>query len=174
MNLPPRRLRARARLPSPPDNPFLTRHQAFIRSLPCVSCGKPTPSECAPVRMHAGLGSPPTENYLVPLCSPVKLWQDCCHSRKFYRGAARFWSELGIDPLDLAWQLWRVSGDMTAGLRAVMLARQAASRQRRVPRDGKGSSPRSALDRRAALRRRLRPVTPPVNSELPLLVESRS
>jgi hypothetical protein len=176
MNPPSHRLRSQAQLPSPPDNPLLTRHQAFIRALPCLSCGKSAPSECAQVRMHAGLGLPPSDRYLVPLCGPATVWQDCCHSRKHYRGAARFWSELGIDPLDLASQLWRVSGDVTAGLRAVMLARQAASRQRRVPRDGTGSSPRSALNR-GALRNRLRPTamgTPPMSSELPLLVESRS
>jgi hypothetical protein len=177
MNPPLHRLRARARLPSPPDNPLLTRHQAFIRALPCVSCGKPAPSECAQVRLHAGLGLPPSDRYLVPLCGPATVWQDCCHSRKFYRGAARFWSELGIDPLDLACQLWRVSGDVTAGRCAVMRARQAVSRQRRIRRDGKGSSSRCALDRGAALRYRLRPtalVIPPMSSELPLLVESRS
>ena len=177
MNPSLRRLRARGRLPSPPDNPLLTRHQTFIRALPCVSCGKPAPSECAQVGMHAGLGLPPSDRYLVPLCGPATVWQDCCHSRKHYLGAARFWSELGIDPLDLAAQLWRVSGNVAAGLRAVMLARQAASRLRRVRRDGKGSSPRFALDGRAALRVPLRPtamVTSPMSSELPLLVESRS
>lgn len=168
MNPMPRRLRAR--LPSPPDNRLLTRHQAFIRALHCVVCGKPAPSECAQVRMQAGYGLPPTEHYLVPLCGPATVWQDCCHSRKHYLGAARFWSELGIDPLELACALWRVSGDVTAGLRAVMLARQAAagqrpSLQRRLP----FASPRSAPDRGAALRNRLRPaamVTSPRSSEL--------
>jgi hypothetical protein len=172
----PRRLRARARLPSPPDNPLLTRHQAFIRVLPCVSCGKSAPSEGAQVRLQAGRGLAPTDHYLVPLCGPATVWQDCCHSRKHYRGAARFWSELGIDPLDLAARLWRVSGDVTGGLRAVMLARQAASRRRRDRRDGTGRAPRCALDR-GALRDRLTPtamVIPPMSSELPLLVESRS
>jgi hypothetical protein len=176
MNPPSRRLRSRPPLPSPPDNPLLTRHQAFIRGLPCLSCGKRAPSECAQVRMHAGLGIPASDRYLVPLCGPATVWQDCCHSRKHYLGAARFWSELGIDPLDLASQLWRVSGNVRAGLRTVMRARQA-SRQRRVRRGGKGSSPRSALDRGAALPDRVRltaMVAPPMSSELPLLWESRS
>ena len=176
MSAPPRRLRAQARLPSPPDNPLLTRHQAFIRALPCLSCGKPGPSECAEVRMQANLGFPRADDYLVPLCGPATVWQDCCHSRKHYLGAARYWSELGINALDLVWQLWRVSGDVTAGWRAVMLARQAASRQRRIRRDGKESSPRGALDRGTALRDRLKAtaiVTPPISSELPFL-ENRS
>jgi hypothetical protein len=173
----PRRLRARTPSPSHPDNPVLMRHQSFIRSLPCLACGKPAPSECAYVGMLAGLGLPSTEHYLLPLCGPATVWQDCCHSRKHYRGAARFWSGLGIDPLDLASQLWRVSGNVTAGLRALMRARQAAAYQRWVRRGGKEGSPRSSLDRGAALRDRLRPtamVIPPMSSELPLLVESRS
>ena len=169
MNPMPRRLRAR--LPSPPDNSLLTRHQAFIRSLPCLSCGKRAPSECAQVGMLAGLGLRGTDYYLVPLCGPATVWQDCCHSRKHYLGAARFWSELGIDPVDLAFQLWRVSSDVTGGRRAVMLAR----RECQVRRDGKGRAPRYALDR-GALRDRLRPIAmvTPISSDLPLLVESRS
>ena len=154
MNPMPRRLRAR--LPSPPDNSLLTRHQAFIRSLPCLSCGKRAPSECAQVGMLAGLGLRGTDYYLVPLCGPVTVWQNCCHSRKHYRGAARFWSELGIDALGVARQLWRVSGDVTAGHRVVARARQTASPQHRIRVDGKGRSPRFALDR-GALRNRVRP-----------------
>ena len=125
--------------------------------------------------MLAGLGLRGTDYYLVPLCGPATVWQDCCHSRKHYLGAARFWSELGIDPRDLACQLWRVSSDVTAGMRAVIAA-QAASRQRRNRRHGKGIAPRYALDR-GALRDRMRPiaiVTAPISSELSSLVESRS
>src|SRR5204863_6199504 len=120
-----------APLPSPPENSLLTRHQAFIRSLPCLSCGKRAPSECAQVGMLAGLGLRGTDFYLVPLCGPATVWQDCCHSRKHYLGAARFWSELGINPIDIAAQLWRVSSNVTAGLRTIMRARQAAAHQRR-------------------------------------------
>jgi hypothetical protein len=171
MNPMPRRLRAR--LPSPPDNRLITQHQAFIRSLPCLSCGKRAASECAQV---GGLGLRGTDYYLVPLCGPATVWQDCCHSRKHYRGPARFWSELGIDPVDLALQLWRVSADGTAGRRAVIAAQQAASRQRRNRRDGKGRAPGCMLDR-GALRDQLRPiaiVTPRMSSVLSLLVENRS
>jgi hypothetical protein len=117
-----------------------------------------------------------TDYYLVPLCGPATVWQDCCHSRKHYIGAARFWSELGIDPVDLAFQLWRVSSDVTAGRRAVIAAQQAASRQRRNRRDGKGSSQRRVLDRGTALRNRLQPIAmvTPMSSDLALLVDSRS
>ena len=176
MRTPPRLLRRQSHGSTPPDYPALKRHQRFIRSLPCLGCGKPAPSECAYIGRLAGLGSHGTDYYLVPLCGPATVWQDCCHSRKHYLGAARFWSELGIGPLDLAAQLWRVSGDVTAGLRAVMLARQAAGRrlslQKRLP----FASPRCTPDRGAA-RDRLRPtamITTPRSSELLLRLESRS
>jgi hypothetical protein len=165
-----RRLRGPSTLP---DDPIAMRHQRFIRSLPCLSCGKPAPSECASIGMLPGLGIVPGERYLVPLCGPATVWQDCCHSRKHYRGAVRFWSELEIDPLDLASQLWRVSGDVTAGRRVVARARHAAARQHRMRVDGKGRSPRLAL----ALQNRFRPtamVNLPTILELPLLLENRS
>src|SRR5205085_11788965 len=119
--------RRRSRGPSTPsDDPIVTRHQRFIRSLPCLGCGKPAPSECAYVGMLPGLGILPGPRYLVPLCGPATVWQDCSHNRKQYRGAVRFWSELGIEPIELASELWRVSGDVAAGRRTVMGARPAA------------------------------------------------
>jgi len=157
--------------PTLPDQPIVTRHQRFIRSLPCLSCGKPAPSECAYVGRLPGLGILPGQRYLVPLCGPATVWQDCCHSRKHYRGAARFWSALGIEPIELASELWRVSGDVAAGRRTVMRARQAAmaAHQRRNRREPKRSLPRSALDQ-------LRPiamVTAPTSPELPFYWDSR-
>jgi len=163
--------RRRSQPSTAPDDPILTPHQSFIRSLPCLGCGRPAPSECATIGRLARLGVGERHQYLVPLCGPPTVWQDCCHSRKHYRGAARFWSELGIDPFDLALQLWRVSGDVPAGMRALVRARQAAgsSRQRRRWREARGSSPRSALHLGAALRDQLRPipmVRPATNPEL--------
>jgi len=169
--------RRRLRGPSPlPDDPIVTRHQRFIRSLPCLSCGKPAPSECASIGMLPGLGILPSDRYLVPLCGPATLWQDCCHSRKHYRGTARFWSELGIEPLDLAFQLWRVSGDATAGLRAMGCARQASAHHDRNLGDFR-SSERCALDWRAARRHRLWQTTivpRSMSSEFAWWLESRS
>lgn len=166
MTSPHRRLRGRSQ-PTSPDHPILTGHQRFIRSLPCLVCGKPAPSECACVGMLAGLGITIGDRYFLPLCGPATVWQDCCHSRKHYLGAARFWSEFGLEPLDLAAELWRVSGDVMVGLHAVRRARQGAapSPQRRTR-----SSLRSGLDRGAAPRDRLRPtviITQPITSERP-------
>jgi hypothetical protein len=119
---PPGRRSAPATLP---DNHLLSRHHGFIRALPCVACLKLPPSECAHIGMPAGLSLSPSERDLLPLCGPATIWEDCCHSRKWFLGSARFWSALGIDPLDLAYRLWRVSGDVQAGEYFVMRARQA-------------------------------------------------
>jgi hypothetical protein len=119
MRVPARLARAVAPSPIGPASLVLEQHRAFIRSLPCVACGRPAPSECANVRERSG------DRYTVPLCGPPTVWQDCCHSRLYYRGRTHFWSELGIDPLALAARLWRVSGDREAGVHAVMRARQA-------------------------------------------------
>src|SRR5947207_7931300 len=172
--------RRRSRGPSTlPDDPIVTRHQRFIRSLPCLSCGKPAPSECAYIGRLPELGIVPGHRDLVPLCGPATIWQDCCHSRKHYRGAVRFWAELGIEPIELASELWRVSGDVAAGRRTVMRAQQTAmaAHQRRNGREPKRRFPRSALDRGAALRDQLRPIatlTAPTSPELPLYWDSRS
>ena len=113
--------------PTLPANHLLSRHQAFIRALPCLACRKSAPSECAHIGMPAGLGLSPSERDLVPLCGPATIWEDCCHSRKWFLGAAPFWSTLGIDPLELAYRLWRVSGDAKAGEYLVLRARHARS-----------------------------------------------
>ena len=91
MNMPLRCLRAQALSATAPDNPFMAKHQAFIRALPCVVCGKPAPSECACIRFHPGIGLPASDPYLLPLCGPATVWDDCCHSRKHFLGSARFW-----------------------------------------------------------------------------------
>jgi hypothetical protein len=176
MSASPRRSRGPSQPSAAPDDALLTQHQAFIRSLPCLSCGKPAPSECAYVGIIAGLGI--HDRWLVPLCGPATVWQDCCHSRKHFLGAGRFWSELGIDlPGELARQLWLVSGDASAGLRAMARAREATARQHRKVQDTKESSWRSALDRRAAPRHRF-PSTAmqprPMRSEFAWWLESRS
>ena len=68
---------------------------------------------------------------MLPLCGPRTVWEDCCHSRQHDLGL-RFWSALGIDPLDLAFRQWSVSGDLPAGEQLVRQARQkiASHRQR--------------------------------------------
>ena len=173
MTSPSRRLRAQSQSSSSPDDLSLTSHQAFIRSLPCLSCGKRAPSECAYVGM---LGLLPSHWYFVPLCGPATVWQDCCHSRKHHSGAARFWAELGLDPIDLAFELWRVSGDLTAGLRTITEARESAAPHYRNLEESR-SSYRSGPNGRAAFRQRLRPTGMafrPRSAESMWSLESRS
>jgi hypothetical protein len=121
MTLPPRFARVMAKQEQARLEP---QHRDFIRALPCAACGKPPPSECASVGFHGGLGPPSDGRCLVPLCGSETVWEDCCHSRKHFQGADRFWAGLGIDARALALRLWRVSGDVRAGERAIREARQ--------------------------------------------------
>ena len=114
--------RAHAQYAAPPDSEVLRRHRAFIHNLPCVICGKPPLSEAAQLRWGADAES---ERYLLPLCGPETVWEDCCHNRLYYIGPRRFWSALGIGPFPLARRLWAVSGDRQAGEGIVRRTRQA-------------------------------------------------
>ena len=128
MRVPARLARVVAQPPIGPDTRDLEQHRAFIRSLPCLACSMPAPSEYASVRARteAGMGLQPTGRFIVPLCGPPTIWEDCCHSRLHYRGRTQFWSELGIEPLALATRLWRISGDSEAGTHLILRARQAS------------------------------------------------
>lgn len=107
-------------------------HLAFIRQLPCVSCRRSPPSEPAHVRITradmpgsgAGSGQKPADRYTTPLC------QDC--HRRQHNGESTFWSELGIDALDLSLRLWSVSGNLEMGLRAVERAWQGIALHQRT------------------------------------------
>jgi hypothetical protein len=59
----------------------------------------------------------PSDRYSVPLCSS-------CHALQHQFGELTFWSALQIDPLNVAFRLWTVSGDMEAGERIAFRARQ--------------------------------------------------
>jgi hypothetical protein len=113
------------------------KHREFVRSLPCVACGGwsnwppgSLNSECAHVRMgtDGGTALKPSDRYTVPLCGGP----EGCHARQHQIGEPRFWSALGVDPLDLALRLWTVSGDLDAGVRAVERARQSIALHRRA------------------------------------------
>ena len=94
-------------------------HLAFVRQLPCVTCGRAAPSEAAHVRAgtDGGVGLKPSDRYAVPLCT-------ACHAKQHRIGEVSFWSALRIDPLSVAARLWTVSGDIKAGERTVFRARQ--------------------------------------------------
>jgi len=102
-----------------PDLRRRARHLAFVRELPCVVCGKAAPSEAAHVRSgsDAGTGVKPSDRYSVSLCA-------ACHTLQHQFGELTFWSTVRIDPLNVAFRLWTVSGDIKAGERIVFRARQ--------------------------------------------------
>ena len=102
-----------------PDLRRRAQHLAFMRQLSCVACGKAAPSEAAHVRSGSdgATGMKPSDRHSVPLCSS-------CHALQHQFGELTFWSTLRIDPLNVAFSLWAVSGDMKAGERIVFRARQ--------------------------------------------------
>jgi len=110
------------------DSCALRQHRDFIAGLRCVACGKPPPSECA--RLRPVDDAEPSGRYLLPLCGPETLWQDCCHSRMHFEGPSRFWSALGVDASDVAWRLSIASGDWQAGEQLIRQARQSSAHQR--------------------------------------------
>ena len=103
-------------------------HHEFVRGLPCLACGKPAPSECAHVRSSGdgGMGLKPHSRFTVPLCGPMG-----CHAHQHQIGEAEFFAQLGIDAVDVALRLWTVTGDLEAGLRAILRARQSIDLHRR-------------------------------------------
>lgn len=90
-------------------------HQNFIRSLPCLACGRRPVlgyrNECAHIRLplpakhqkdRGGTQFKPADRWTVPLCQG-------CHEEQ-HEGEQTFWADLGIDPIDAASLLWTLSG----------------------------------------------------------------
>jgi hypothetical protein len=155
MNVPVRRLRARARPPSRPDVAILTKHQAFIRALACIACGKPAPSECAHIGMHDAMGLRPKDRYLVPLCGPATVWQDSLpQPQALPRRDSLLGNARHRPARDLASRLWRVSGDVPAGVGIMTRTRQAIAAADAAE---EVSSQRRAEPARWRLAARLRP-----------------
>jgi hypothetical protein len=102
-----------------PNHRRRAQHLAFVRQLPCVVCGRAAPSEAAHVRSGSdgGAGIKPSDRYSVSLCTD-------CHALQHQFGELAFWGTVRIDPLNVAFRLWTVSGDIKAGERIVFRARQ--------------------------------------------------
>ena len=99
-------------------------HLSFIRSLPCCVCGR-APCDAAHVRngTDGAMGRKPSDKWTVPLCraqlsmqGDIGHYTEGCHAKQHRWGEEEFWE---ADPLPLAEHLWRISGDMEAGMRAV-------------------------------------------------------
>jgi len=111
--------RAAARAKPKPDLRKRMQHLTVVRQLPCVVCGRAAPSEAAHVRSGSdgGAGLKLSDRDTVSLCSE-------CHALQHQFGELTFWSTVRIDPLNVAFRLWTVSGDIKAGERIVFRARQ--------------------------------------------------
>ena len=101
-------------------------HLRWLKTLPCLGCGRAPPCDPAHLRfatadepLKPGIGLKPPDWRAVGLCRR-------CHDKE-ERGKLTFWAacmSIGIsDPIAVAGQLWRVSGDTPAGYRAIQHAR---------------------------------------------------
>lgn len=130
MTHPPRIARTVLKGKRRPDQRRASNHLAFIRTLPCIACGRYPPSEAAHVRKgtDGGSGVKPSDRFSLPLCVSLHLITgsviEGCHAKQHRVGELTFWAELQIDPLDAASALWTHSGDIEAGERIVFRARQ--------------------------------------------------
>jgi hypothetical protein len=103
-------------------------HRQWVKTLPCLGCGKRPPCDPAHLRfatadepLKPGMGlKPPDHNRLVPLCR-------ACHDTE-ETGKITFWSARmaqGIsDPIAVAERLRRISGDTERGFAAIQHARR--------------------------------------------------
>jgi hypothetical protein len=102
-----------------PDPRRRMQHLTFVRQLSPASPAVRQPPEAGHVRSgsDAGVEMKPSDRYSVYLCID-------CHELQHQFGELTFWSVLHIDPLNVAFRLWTVSGNIKAGKRIVFRARQ--------------------------------------------------
>jgi hypothetical protein len=94
-------------------------HLDFIRSLPCLVCGKGA-VEAAHIRYAdaraakdiTGMGTKSDDAWAIPLCTDH-------HRIQHTMGERRFWTQQKIDPIFVALALYRVSGDEESGNKIV-------------------------------------------------------
>ena len=104
-------------------------HLRFVRSLPCVICGKEGDTHAAHLRAPSpshgkravGLGEKPDDSWVTPLCGAHHLFGDDAQHSDQELG---FWRKHGIDPFLLALALWRASGDEELGRLIIAEARR--------------------------------------------------
>jgi len=101
-------------------------HLAFIRKLPSLISGQ-QPCEACHVRYgdpkHRKRKTPtrrrPDDAWTIPMTSAEHNLQHSMNERAF-------WERAGIDPLEVAHQLYQVSGDLEAGRAIIEKARRSA------------------------------------------------
>jgi len=96
------------------------RHLKWLRTLPCVICGKKGNIHAAHLRAASprhgkravGFGQKPDDCWATPLCAEHHLFGE---EAQHQGNELAFWRRHGIDPFALALSLWRASGDDELG-----------------------------------------------------------
>ena len=105
------------------------KHLDFIRSLPCLICHDNTGTEATHIRMsdarhnkvNPGVGAKPDDKYTLPLCNLHHREQHAIGDER------KFWDGIGLDPIPLALELYKVSGDHEKGCEIIQRAGQTLS-----------------------------------------------
>jgi hypothetical protein len=101
------------------------RHLKWIRTLPCLICGKRGNIHAAHLRaaslrhgkLAAGMAQKPDDAWTLPLCSEHHLSGEEAQHRM---QELAFWQTHSIDPFAVALALWRASGDDEVGFLVVI------------------------------------------------------
>ena len=91
-------------------------HLKWIRTLPCVICGKQGGIHAAHLRaasplhgkLSPGMAQKPDDSWTAPLCAEHHILDEAAQHQD---QELQFWKRHGIDPFVLALALWRASGD---------------------------------------------------------------
>lgn len=65
-------------------------YRSFVRSKPCLACGKPSIAHHEPLG-ETGWGTKAPDIYCLPLC-PL------CHIKRHNQGVKTFWDKLNVEP----------------------------------------------------------------------------
>ena len=126
----------RQRIPRIHDKEFLK----FVRSHACAACGCPPPSQAAHIRysdaasgnINPGIGAKPDDSKTVPLCADCHLdAPDAQHNV----GEKAFWKRVGINPFELAANLYAQferRRNRPAEVRDAVVARAVRMKRRRA------------------------------------------
>lgn len=118
---------------------------AFVRRHACCACGAPPPSQAAHLRMSdarypekvCGVGMKPSDRWSTPLCADCHLdAPDAQHKV----GEPEFWKRVGINPFELAANLYAQferRRNRTAGERDAIVARAVRMKRRRKKKTAK-------------------------------------
>jgi hypothetical protein len=115
-------------------------HLKWIRTLPCVICGKHGGIHAAHLRaasprhgkLATGIGQKPDDSWTVPLCAEHHILDEAAQHQD---QELAFWRQHEIEPFVLALALWRASGDDELAFLIINeVTNRAGSKDRAAPR----------------------------------------